>query len=128
MLFGILPLHPLLRPSPGFSGCSGVPSSLSEASCGSRCLSSPRPTLGPQRSVSGRCRFTWSRCLAPCRGPEECPARSPPPHNKARATPACACRRLYDGLDATQMGTCWRKCLSHFIRPEAGFLLPPCSP
>lgn len=79
-----------------------------------------------QRSVSVRCRFTWSRCLAPCPGPEECPARSPPPHNKARATPAC--RRLYDGLDATQMGTCWRKCLSHFTRPEAGFLLPPCSP
>lgn len=53
--------------------------------------------------------------------------RAPPPHNKARATPAR--RRLYDGLDATQMGTCWRKCLSHFIRPEAGFLLPlPHSP
>lgn len=47
--------------------------------------------------------------------------RAPPPHNKARATPAR--RRLYDGLDATQMGTCWRKCLSHFIMPEAGFLL-----
>lgn len=44
---------------------------------------SPRPARpGPQRSVSGRCRFTWSRCLAPCRA-----ARAPPPHNKAGPPP-----------------------------------------
>lgn len=49
----------------------------------------PRHCPPLQRSVPGRCRSTWCRCLAQClrrRGGR--PARALPPHNKAPAVPA----------------------------------------
>lgn len=78
-----------LRPSPRIRGdAAEARLRVSEASCASRCLLSP--TLAPtQRSVPGRCRSTWCRCLARClrrRGGR--PARALPPHNKAPAVPA----------------------------------------
>lgn len=45
--------------------------------------------------------------------------RAPPPHNKALAAPRLQ-TELYDGPDAIQIGTCWRKCPSHLIRLRNG--------
>lgn len=91
---------------------------MSVAGCVSSPPRVPPPPLcpPPQRSVPGRCRFTWGRCLARCPGKGggvsgPCPSPAPQSSNHPRLQTA-----LRDGPDATEIGTCWRKYPSDLVR------------
>lgn len=115
-----------LRPSPRIRGdAAEARLRVSEASCASRCLLSP--TLAPPSAFGSR-QVPFHLVQVPGTVPQEArrpPGPCPSPSQQSSSGPRLR-TELYEGPDAAQIGTCWRKCPSHLIRSgDGGSTRPP---
>lgn len=115
-----------LRPSPRIRGdAAEARLRVSEASCASRCLLPP--TLAPP-SAFGSQQVPFHLGQVPGTVPQEArrpPGPCPSPSQQSSSGPRLQ-TELYEGPDATRIGTCWRKCQSHLIRSgDGGSTRPP---